>query len=147
MDCIPPVVLAAPESEVKKHPDYHAAKGGDADAAFRLIRDLLTERAVTELADLAGNDRPMLVAVHAEEEFGKNAIPEALADVLGVRLGLDVEETIVQANVVNHTGADGFSRLARQAVFAGDVKRHQLFVMVDDFVGQGGTLANLKGHI
>ena len=46
-----------------------------------------------------------------------------------------------------HTGADGFTRLARQASFAGDVEKGRCYVLVDDFIGQGGTLANLRGHV
>jgi hypothetical protein len=43
--------------------------------------------------------------------------------------------------------ADGWSRLARPAAFEGVVLPGQGYVLVDDFVGMGGTLANLKGHI
>lgn len=52
---------------------------------------------------------------------------------------------VLQTNVVAHTGADGFSRLARQAEFAGAIQPGCDYVLVDDFVGMGGTLANLKG--
>lgn len=50
-------------------------------------------------------------------------------------------------NVVGHTGANGFLRLARQAVFDGEVIAGAEYLLVDDFIGQGGTLANLKGYI
>ena len=46
-----------------------------------------------------------------------------------------------------HTGADGFSRLARPAEFVGVVQAGCEYVLVDDFVGMGGTRANLKGYI
>ena len=62
-------------------------------------------------------------------------------------LNLQVETAIVQANVVNHTGASGWERMARPPVFAGSVVVGRSYVLVDDFVGQGGTLANLRGHI
>ena len=54
---------------------------------------------------------------------------------------------IVQTNVVGHTGSNGFWRLARQAEFEGKVTPGCEYVLVDDFVGMGGTLANLKGYI
>jgi hypoxanthine-guanine phosphoribosyltransferase len=79
--------------------------------------------------------------------MGKNAIPEVMADILSAALGWPTEPDVVQANVVNHTGADGFSRMARQAVFAGDIVAGCNYVIVDDFIGQGGTVANLRGHI
>lgn len=37
--------------------------------------------------------------------------------------------------------------VARQATFSGDVEPGRCYVLVDDFIGQGGTLANLRGHI
>ncbi|MDN5848667.1 MAG: hypothetical protein L0H63_03375, partial [Nitrococcus sp.] len=89
----------------------------------------------------------ILVSVTAQEAAGVNAIPEALADLLAARLGLETDASIVQANAVNHTGADGFSRLARQAVFSGEVQPGAQYLIVDDFIGQGGTMANLRGFI
>lgn len=96
---------------------------------------------------LVGSRCPILVSAHALERDGVNAIPEALADELGRLLDLPVDSSIVQTNVVSHTGADGFSRLTRQAAFAGEIVPEFDYLMVDDFVGQGGTLANLRGFI
>ena len=53
----------------------------------------------------------------------------------------------MQSNSVGHTGASGFKRLANQAQFFGTVIPGRNYVLVDDFVGQGGTLANLIGFI
>lgn len=50
-------------------------------------------------------------------------------------------------NSVGHTGAGGFKRLANQALFSGTITPGQRYFVVDDFVGQGGTLANLIGFI
>ena len=87
----------------------------------------------------------MLVSAHVYEREGVNAIPEVLADVMAARLGWRVDGGVVQTNVVTHTGADGFARLARQPAFDGAVTAGAEYVMVDDFVGMGGTLANLRG--
>lgn len=142
----PDVVIHAPESDVKQHAAYPAAKAGDVEAAMHLIMDNLSDEAIGTLVDVGSAWEPVLISVHAEERVGVNAIPEVMADVLSQILGWDVERTVVQANIVNHTGADGFSRLARQAFFEGEVEP-QVFVIVDDFIGQGGTIANLRGHI
>jgi hypothetical protein len=48
---------------------------------------------------------------------------------------------------VDHTGEVGFAHLARQALFDGTVEPGRAYVLVDDFIRQGGTLANLRGHI
>ena len=107
----------------------------------------MSVNAVDALRSLIESRRPTLVSAHALEREGVNAIPEALADELARLLDLPVDSSVVQTNVVSHTGADGFSRLARQAAFTGEIVAGTDYVMVDDFVGQGGTLANLKGII
>jgi hypothetical protein len=143
----PDVIIHAPEPMVKKHGYYQAAKSGNADAAFALVQDTISDTTIEALRKLIGDRNPILVSAHALENDGVNAIPEALADELGNRLGLEVDGTVVQTNVVGHTGANGYARLARQAAFDGNVVSGADYVLVDDFVGQGGTLANLKGFI
>ena len=145
-------VLLAGESEVKQHPQYRGAKSArDAEAATRLVDSLVDEsgiRAVQLLASEAGESgEPVLVSAHAWESQGLNAIPAALTRLLHERLGIPRETAVVQTNVVSHTGADGYGRLARQACFDGPVEAGREYVMVDDFIGQGGTLANLRGWI
>lgn len=143
----PDVILHASESTVKQHPAYAAAKSGDADAAFVLVKDTVTPTAIAALKTLIGARTPVLASAHAFEKSGVNAIPEALADELSKRTDLSADTSIVQVNVVGHTGANGFFRLARQALFDGEVIPEAEYLLVDDFIGQGGTLANLKGYI
>ena len=87
------------------------------------------------------------MSAHAIERDGVNAIPEVLADILAAHLGWRVDRSVVQTNIVAHTGADGFSRLARQARFEGSITPGESYFLADDFVGQGGTLANLRSLI
>ena len=70
-----------------------------------------------------------------------------LSKHLSDKLGWENDTNVVLENVVSHTGSDGYGRLARQARFTGDIEKGRNYVLVDDFVGMGGTLANLKGHI
>jgi hypothetical protein len=142
----PDVVIHAPETAVKQHLAYAAAKAGDVEAAAELVMNTVNDEAIEALIDIGSPWEPVLISVHAEERVGVNAIPEVMADLLGHILGWDVERDVVQANVVNHTGASGFSRLAKQAFFEGTLKP-EVYVIVDDFIGQGGTIASLRGHI
>lgn len=142
----PDVVIHSPETAVKQHPAYTAAKSGDVEAAMQLVRETVSDEAIEALIDIGSAWEPVLISVHAEERVGVNAIPEVMAVYLGHILDWKVESDVVQANVVNHTGASGFSRLAKQAFFAG-VVQPEVYVIVDDFIGQGGTIANLRGHI
>lgn len=143
----PDVVIHASETSVKQHPAYAEAKSGNSDAAFALVRDTVSQEAANDLLTLCAGRLPLLASAHALERTGVNAIPEALADELARRTGFPIDNSIVQINVVGHTGASGFVRLARQAMFDGKVIADVDYLLVDDFVGQGGTLANLKGFI
>ena len=150
-DAFPDVVLLASESVVKKHPRYAAAKAGDIAAAEALVDALVDEAGVAAVRKLIDEDSasraPVLVAAHAYESGGVNAIPGALAKLFSKRLDIDFSDSVMQANVVSHTGAGGYGRLARQARFEGGVEANREYFMVDDFIGQGGTLANLRGWI
>ncbi|MDE0480834.1 MAG: type I-U CRISPR-associated protein Csb2 [Gammaproteobacteria bacterium] len=146
----PDVLILKEESAVKGHPLFPDAKRGNPAAAAAMLKDLLSLDDLERIRQLARTcpveNKPVLAAVHAWEK-GLNAIPSALADWLGDEIGCTHEDQIVQTNVVWHTGADGYSRLARQALFDGPVEKGRSYILVDDFVGQGGTLANLKGYI
>ncbi|QYF96104.1 phosphoribosyltransferase [Massilia sp. PAMC28688] len=142
----PHVVIHAAESAVKQHPEYSGAKSGDVTAAAKLVSGTISALAVDQLRQLSTGLTPVLISIHAKERTGINTLPQMLAEFLGDKLGWQVEQNVVQENVVNHTGADGFSRLARQAQFSGNVQPGD-YVMVDDFIGQGGTLANFRGHL
>ena len=146
------VVLLAGESAVRQHPEYHAAKTClDLAAGAKLVNGLVDATGLAAVralvAAVSESGCPILVSAHARERQGLNAIPAALARLLSQRLGIPRETTVVQTNVVSHTGADGYGRLARQACFDGTIEAGREYVMVDDFVGQGGTFANLRGWI
>ena len=143
----PDVLIHASESAVKQHAAYKPAKSGHGPSAIALVNDTMSESQNQRLAQMLRGHTPTLVSAHAYEREGINAIPEIFADELSKALGWPVDAAVLQTNVVSHTGADGFSRLARQAEFAGDIQRGCEYVLVDDFVGMGGTLANMKGYI
>jgi len=143
----PEVIIHAEETTVKKNKFYAEAKSGDEEAATLLVRDTLNQSSIASLKLFIGERKPVLISAHAIENHGVNAIPEAFAEMLAERLGLKAESGIVQINAVWHTGASGFGRLARQPFFAGAVTASQEYLLVDDFVGMGGTLANLRGYI
>lgn len=144
------VVIVAEVNAVKKHAEYQQAKAGNvtdaATAAKRLSGAFVSSGAIEAIQQLPLQGT-FLVPVHALEGEGYNRIPGAFAELLAEKLHLQVETAIVQANVVNHTGASGWERMVRPPVFAGSVVVGRSYVLVDDFVGQGGTLANLRGHI
>ena len=91
----------------------------------------------------------MLVSPHAYERDGYNAIPAAVSatDQRACR-DIQFDTRVVQTNIVGHTGADGFARLARQAVFDGEVRAGPVSTLWwTTLLAKGGTLANLRGWV
>lgn len=142
----PEVVIHAEESLVKKHPRYAAAKDGDVDAAEELVNETMTLNALDRISAIIKGKNPSLLPIHALETEGVNVIPEVFARTLAKVLALPVATGIIQLNRVSHTGAGGYHRLAFPPLFDGDVGAREYFI-VDDFIGQGGTIANLKGFV
>lgn len=145
----PDVVIHTSVAERDAYPDYAEAKAGDADAAFELAFDLLNDGAVDYLRDALTGTDALLLPVVADETLGFNAIPDAMAQILALDLTLDVVENgaIVQTNKVGHTRAKAFQRLVTPAFFDGPVEAGANYFLIDDHVGLGGTLANLRGYI
>ena len=146
-DYFPDVLIHAPEIFVKKHRAYTAAKAGETAAAVELVLEALSLQVLEQMWRLFSKYHPGLVSVHAEEAQGTNAIGEAMATVIATKLNWHYEREVIQINKVSHTGASGFARLRGQALFGGNARSGLHYVLVDDFIGQGGTLANLRGHL
>jgi len=125
---------------------YAAAKSGDVVAAEGLVLETLSIEALGRICAIIGDQTPHLLAVQAQESQGANVIPQAMAVILSWMFSLPMSEDVIQINRVSHTGADGYHRLALPALFDGELEPGSYF-LVDDFVGQGGTLANLKGFL
>lgn len=112
------------------------------------MSDLLNVDAAEKLRQLSEGRNPLLASVTAIETTGFNAIPDAMAHHLASDLNLDVDPgEIRQINKVGHTKAPGFRRFVTPAAFGGIVESGRDYILVDDHVGLGGTLANMKGYI
>lgn len=146
-DDFPKVPFAAPLGAAKKHPRYEAAKSGDLDAARELVDDLVTEDSLDRVRQAIGDEKPVVVPVVSEEATGRNWIPAAYAAKLAKELGLEPDAAIVQSVRAKRTGTGSDYRLANHAVFDGPVEPGQKYLVVDDTMTMGGTLAGLRGHI
>ena len=144
----PDVIIHCELRARNTHPTYKTAKAGDITAAQQLVDDLLSPDSVKAIAQLIGSRQPLIAPVAAEERGGFNAIPDEMAQVLADELGLQMASyDLSQLSYVAHTRADGWHRLVTPAVFAGTVIQGADYLLVDDHVGFGGTLANLRGYI
>ncbi|HVY05715.1 MAG TPA: hypothetical protein VHB46_07035 [Burkholderiales bacterium] len=136
-NAFPDVLIHAQESVVKKHADYRAAKAGEIDAARRLVEDTMNEKSVAAAGGLLAGSNAMIASVHAREAEGINRIPAILAEVLGERLGLQAEESVVQINRSGHTGADGYRPTLRFLTVKWSRAEHTFLLM---------TLSVKAGH-
>lgn len=136
----PNVVVHSNLVAMRAHPAYAEAKEGNLRAARAVVRDLFKPGAAMPRTDYIAP----VVQLDVKERW--NALPMALAVKLAEHVGARVVPTIVQCNVVYHTGAEARQRLAHQPQFAGKVPRGS-YLLVDDVVTFGSTLANLRGHI
>ena len=144
----PDVIIHTAVATRDAHPSYAAAKAGDAEAALVLAIQLFNFLGAAELQRIIAGRECLLLPVIADETSGFNAIPDALAQVLSWSLRQQVVVgQIVQTNKVGHTRARTFQRLVTPAAFDGPVEAGANYILVDDHVGLGGTLANLRGHI
>ena len=143
----PKVIRNGDLGALKDEREYQAAKSGDHEAALNLVDRLLAAETVSQIKAVIGDDRPLLLPVLAVEDAGNNKIPLAMAEVLADRLGLDVELGIVQREKVGRTGAGSDHRLAFNPTFAGDVKSGQNYLLLDDTLTMGGTVASLRGYV
>jgi hypothetical protein len=131
--------------EVKNHPDYQLAKSGHYENAVLLVQSFINENIILKLDHNYKN--PIILPIMAEEKQGKNAIPMGMADIINRYTGWKVSENIYQTNKAGHTGANGWHRITTPALFMGDVVIDAEYLILDDFIGMGSTLANVKSFI
>ncbi len=144
----PEVLVHTSVARRDAHPCYLRAKAGDPDAALTLALDLLEGEVVQVLRKKLAGYSAILLPVIADETTGFNAIPDAMAQVLSRNLDITVAAgEIVQINKVGHTRARAFQRLVTPAMFDGEVEFGAEYILVDDHIGLGGTLANLRGYV
>ena len=141
---------ARPWKLLENHPCYDGAKNHeDCSAALRLVHDFLKTPMNREQLRFIGQkyQGAIICSVHAMEAGGKNRIPQILADYIGRRTGLEVDDGIVQTNRVHRTGSDEWHRFAFRPSFNGIVKPDCKYILVDDVFTHGGSFNELRLHI
>jgi len=143
-----PPVIRNGLSMLSREPEYIAAKAGDWEAAVTLVYRLMTVDMVESVRALTGDDPDArIVPIQAQESTGRNKIPLAVAEVLAHQLDIGVEHGICQVDRVFRTGASADHRLAFCPNFQGDVVPGRSYIVVDDTMTMGGTIAELRGYI
>jgi hypothetical protein len=141
----PAVYIHAPSGIVRAHGAYAAAKAGDSLAAMSLVADLMSSELLGLLFRRFDAHSPVLVDVHSQA--AANPIPYLLAHALSALFGWPRERRVIKTGEMAHCGASGYEKLRRQVAYSGRITVGLNYLLVDDFIGHGGTLANLRGHI
>jgi hypothetical protein len=140
-------IILSDVATVQSHNYYKSAKDGDLLSAATLVDSFITDKLIASLSETNKGIFPILASVQAVEGKNINQIPIALSVGISIKSGWKVDDNLVQINKVGHTKSTGWHRLAHQALFYGRVDAGKSYILIDDFIGQGGTLANLKGYI
>ena len=141
---LPDVILAGRLGQLKEDADYRAAKAGEVGAAVRLVQRAVTDSLIGKLKHI---QNPLVVGVISTESSGENAIPQAAAAVIAHRLGSEWDDVIVQSSTPMRTEQDGLGRIFSRPVFDGAVTPNRNYILVDDTLTQGATMAALSRHI
>ncbi|MFN3832148.1 MAG: phosphoribosyltransferase [Allorhizobium sp.] len=132
------------------HPLYDAAKGSrDVGAALEIMDDLVTADTFNKLKQLEHQYgmRPKLIAPSAQIGESNNALAISYAQWLGHELGWGVEEGIFQTKDFSKDKSTAWVRIAHRSGFYGEIDKTTPYVIVDDVVTLGGTLADLRSFI
>jgi orotate phosphoribosyltransferase len=131
-------------SVLKAHPNYEAAKSGDAIAALRLVSDLLPDK----MLRAARRRWPGAVFLFgtAYTDWGINHLPAALAWRLSQVSGGEVA-FLTQRSRGQRTGTSAARRMLCRPLFQGNIEANRRYVLVDDVVVLGGTLAEMANVV
>ena len=140
----PPVVNHTSASVARQHPDFHAAKHGDMDAALRLVDSLVKDEKVVEIAERYPSAH--IVYNHKMQGGDINMIPAAYAAKFSAA-GMVVEHGVTAITDVSHTGAPDIARLSKRMRFEGEVARGKDYILLDDFITSGAELRDLRDYI
>lgn len=140
----PAVVNHTSSFVARRHPDFHAAKHGDYDAAMRLVNDLVRDDKVSDIRDRFPNAH--VVYNHKMQGDGINMIPAAYAAKFSAA-GMTVDHDIIAVTNASHTNASDISRLSKRVRFEGTVSKGTDYILVDDFITSGAELRDLKDYI
>lgn len=136
------------------NPYYKAAKEeNDLKAAIKIVQRSLDALYIAKLKQrLKGlqvaygmETEPLLIAPY--KEGSPNRLATAAAVHLGKHLGLQVDSSIIEVAQGCLRELTPLQRLFNCPKFEGEVQRGRWYIIVDDHISRGTTMASLRSHI
>ena len=132
--------------EYKNNPDRLAGKKGDISAAIRLANKYVTQEFADKIKKEYGDS--ILVPVSDYTATDKNALPMGFASILAYKADMPLDTSIEKINKTSHASAkNALQRISERAIFKGEVKQNNYYLLLDDFVALGSTVADLRNYI
>ncbi|OAM91884.1 hypothetical protein AW736_26250 [Termitidicoccus mucosus] len=135
-DVLPHTSIAS----LKAHPAYADAKAGDFNAARAVAHALVNPTRFKWRTDF------VVPVIKLDRDSVWNALPLGMADAISTFSGAKVVTTVFQSNIVHQSDANAVSRIVNQPLFEGKCPKGS-YLIVDDIVSFGSTIANLRGFI
>lgn len=135
---------------LKSHPLYNAAKGQrNIEAAITIVDDLHNLESVLSLADYVEQQggKPKIIAPSCQPGDSNNALAVGYAQWLSHELDWDVDTEVFQQKTVSRDLSPNWRRIANRCDFYGEIDKSASYVIVDDVITTGGTLADLRSFI
>ena len=143
-DAFPAVVNHTSSGMARRHPDFHAAKHGDYDAALRLVDAFVKDSKITDITQRYPHAH--VVYNHKMQGGDINMIPAAYAAKFSA-IGMTVDHDIIAVTDVSHTNATDLSRISKRMRFEGEVRQGTDYIILDDFITSGAELRDLRDYI
>lgn len=136
----PNLIVHSTLPSLQGHQAYAAAKGGDFRAARAVAETCTRADAIAWRTDYIV---PVL-RLEAPQTWSPLAL--ALAERLALFTGARVVTSVVQTSKPRPSSPDAIEYLLQQPIFTGPVPKGT-YLLVDESVSLGSTLANLRGYI
>ncbi len=127
---------------------FRAKHNRDVEAALKVVRKTLDTcylHRVEQMQKEMGSNAPVFVAPVRKD--GHNAMAATAASYLGEMLNQQVDKKIVEQPGNTRKDMVKISKLFEFPSFSGDVEPGRHYIVVDDMVGLGSTIAELRSYI
>lgn len=155
-DWFPPVTIHSPYGSKSvsgfvycKDSDVNRAKSmGDIDAAFCAVDKFIDGSALEKISQNLCGITTYVVAPAKPPDARRNVLALTFAAIIAQELGIELADNIFQYPRAKRDKNGNFVfRIANAPEFFGDVVANADYVVVDDVLTYGGTLAGLRAYI